>query len=120
MFPILVVDDDPEILQLLKMTLEQAGHEVITAQTGAEFLAQAMVQQPELIVLDIMLGEDFGPDLYDKLLAQGFDKRIPVIFLSALAEDRPMEEPRPGHRYALLGKPFDTAQLLREIETLTR
>lgn len=116
---VLIVDDDSEILQLLKMTLETAGYDVLTARNGREFESQVKKQRPDLIVLDIMLGEEYGPDLYDKLLGRGLDPDVPVIFLSALAEDRPLEEPRPGHKYALLGKPFDISQLIHEIEVLT-
>ncbi len=118
MATILIVDDDPEILQLLKLTLETSGYHVLTAKTGDDFQTQALRNHPDLIVLDIMLGEEYGPDLYDKLLVSGLSANVPVIFLSALAEDRPLEEPRPGHKYALLGKPFEISQLLQEIQVL--
>ena len=116
---VLVVDDDPEILQLLQMTLKTAGYDVLTARTGSEFKTQALKSRPDLIVLDIMLGDEYGPDIYDKLIHQGLDADVPVIFLSALAEDRPLEEPRPGRKYALLGKPFEITQLIHEIQILT-
>ena len=115
---VLVVDDDPEILQLLRLTLGAAGFDIVTAQTGNEFETKVMRKQPDVIVLDIMLGEENGPTVYDRLLTRGLDPKIPVIFLSALAEDRPLEEPREGHKYALVGKPFDPAKLIREIELL--
>lgn len=118
MATVLIVDDDLEILQLLKLTLETAGYDAPTAKSGEEFEAKVMRHHPDLIVLDIMLGDEYGPDIYDKLLAKGLSSKVPVIFLSALAEDRPLEEPRPGHKYALLGKPFDISKLVREIQVL--
>lgn len=115
---VLVVDDDPEILELLEITLTSFGFEADLAQNADEFRRKAWVSHPDIIILDIMLGEDNGPEIYDKLLALGLNPEIPIIFLSALASDRPMVTPQEGRRYSLLGKPFDPEKLVAEISHL--
>jgi len=117
---VLVVDDDPEILELLALTLTSSGYEAALARNAEEFRQKAWLLTPDLIILDIMLGEDNGPEIYDKLLAQGFNPDIPIIFLSALASDRPDVAPQQGRRYALIGKPFDPDKLVEEISGLIR
>lgn len=117
---VLVVDDDPEILQLLELTLLSSGYDAMLARDADEFRTKVWIMKPDLIILDIMLGEDNGPEIYDKLLGQGFDPDVPIIFLSALASDRPAVAPQEGRRYALIGKPFDPDKLVEEISTLIR
>lgn len=115
---VLVVDDDPEILELLELTLSTFGFEPELAKNAEEFLSKAWTVKPDIIILDIMLGEANGPEIYDKLLASGFDPKVPIIFLSALASDRPSVAPQQGRRYSLLGKPFDPDKLVEEISHL--
>jgi two-component system, OmpR family, alkaline phosphatase synthesis response regulator PhoP len=112
---ILVVDDDKAILELLRFELSSQGYEVVTAQNRDEFRAKALSEKPDLVILDIMLGSYNGAILYDEILGEGFDRRIPVIFLTALAQDRPPSPASPGRTYALYSKPFDPQQLLEEI-----
>ena len=115
---ILVVDDDLPILELLKCDFTAEGFEVRTARNEEEFRRQALSEKPDLIVLDIMLGDKNGPLVYDELLAQGLDRSIPVIFLSALAENGTPNSGAPGRKYLLCGKPFDSDELIREIRNL--
>ena len=119
MAKILLVDDEEQILELLKFELNSEGFEVFTACNEKEFRHHALSEKPDLIILDIMLGDKNGPLIYDELLAKGLiDRSIPVIFLSALAEDRPPVPAMPGRTYALHGKPFESEELIREIRSL--
>ena len=117
---ILIVDDDEALRDILGMMLRDAGFEVDAAQDEAEFHQLALGKKPDLMILDIMLGDTDGTTAYHKLLLKGFDKTIPVIFLTALAKDYAHTEPQPGRVYALLGKPFDYDQLVREVCGLLR
>ena len=116
--PILLVDDDRTILRLLEFELMSEGFNVVTARNGEEFRSKALSGKPSLIVLDIMLGTENGALIYNELLLNGLDRQIPVIFLTALAEDRPSSPASPGHTYALYSKPFDSERLVREIHAL--
>jgi two-component system, OmpR family, alkaline phosphatase synthesis response regulator PhoP len=117
---ILVTDDDKAILKLLEYKLQTSGFDVITAQNDEEFRQKALTEKPDLLILDIWLGNQNGALLYDEVLARGFDPQIPVIFLTALAQDRPQTPASSGRKYILRGKPFDPDALIKEINELIR
>jgi len=115
---ILCVDDDAAFLKLLRRQLESHDFDVSVAQDAKSFHGVALVEKPDLIVLDIILGNDMGPTTYDQLLELGFDKKVPVIFLSGLASDQPKNPASEGGTYALHSKPFDIKKLLEDINRL--
>ena len=83
---ILVVDDEPSIVKLVKTTLEGRGYTVDEAFDGVEALAQAKLHQPDLILLDIMMPRMDGTEVRKRLLADPETKDIPVIHLSAVGD----------------------------------
>ena len=83
---ILVVDDEPSIVKLVKTTLEARGYDVITANDGIEALAEAKTQKPDLILLDIMMPHMDGREARKQLLADPSTATIPVIHLSAVGD----------------------------------
>lgn len=115
---ILVVDDEVSMQKLLKDTLTFSGFEVLLAGDGEQFKERALEQRPDVIILDLILGNQDGSAVYQELLGMGLDENIPVVFISALAEDRPPSPPRPNRKYALLGKPFDPEKLVRDLRKL--
>lgn len=115
---ILVVDDEKSMQDLLRDTLKLAGFEVSLAGNDAEFRELAFHHRPDVIILDILLGDKDGIQAYDELIHDGLDSKIPVIFLSALAKGREPTYPEPGKRYALLGKPFNSDDLVGRIHKL--
>ncbi|OGW72107.1 MAG: hypothetical protein A2Y02_02800 [Omnitrophica bacterium GWA2_52_12] len=117
---ILIVDDEWSMLELLRVTFAAAGLEVVLAKNDIEFKREALIQRPDVIILDLMLGEKNGMDVYEALLNEGFDPKVPVVFLSALAGDRPAAPLRAGRTYALHGKPFDPEKLVAEINTILK
>ena len=119
---ILIVDDDTELAQMLAKTLALDGYEVCIANSAGEFRLQVFTMKPGLIILDIYLGNEDGPEVYKQLLNAGLDRNTPVIFLSALIPENPM--PRsipvtPGRKYAMHGKPFRYPNLVEDIRLLT-
>jgi two-component system phosphate regulon response regulator OmpR len=116
---VLVVDDQPSMRDLLREILEMSGFEVSLARDGKEFRKRVFTQRPDIIILDILLGEEDGTEVYQELLSEGLDPDIPVIILSALAGDQPPTPPAGGRKYALFGKPFDPGRLVREMRELT-
>ena len=116
---ILVVDDEKPIRELLRHKLSASGFEVVTAKNAKEFWECAFLRKPDLIILDIWLGYKMGPDVYHELLDEGFDKEVPVIFITALIEGEPRgSKMLPGQKYALYSKPFDFEKLLFGIHSL--
>ena len=112
---ILVLDDEWPMQELLRNVLTLSGYEVDIAGNDKEFREHAFAQKPDLIILDLMLGNTDGSQVYNQLLAEGLDANIPVVFLSALAQDRPPVWPRPDRKYSLIGKPFDPDELVRQL-----
>lgn len=117
---ILVVDDEKPIRELLKHKLGMKGFDVILAKNEKEFSDMALNQKPDIIILDIWLKDKIGTNIYNKLLNNGLDPSVPVIFITALVAGQPKELPSefPGRRYALFSKPFDFEKLAHEIDFL--
>ena len=84
---ILVVDDEPEAVELLEFNLKQAGFDVLTAEDGAEALKKARSALPSLIVLDLMLPEVDGLEVCKMLRRDQTTARIPIIMLTAKAAE---------------------------------
>jgi DNA-binding response OmpR family regulator len=113
---ILAVDDEPEVLGLLKKRLESSGYEVLTASNGREALSIALDQKPDLIVLDILMPEMDGSETAAALRENVLTKDIPILFLTCLFTKR--EERLGGHEvgpHYFLAKPYEAQELLAEV-----
>lgn len=84
---ILVVDDEPDALELVEFNLRQAGYEVTGAEDGAEAIEKARASLPDLIVLDVMLPEMSGIEVCKVLRRDPTTARIPIILLTAKASE---------------------------------
>lgn len=113
-----VVDDDPELRQLLNTYLSEQGYEVRTLNDGKQFLARLEFQRPHLVVLDLMLPGDDGLTLLRRLRDNGDD--LPVVMLTARGEavDRIIGLEQGADDY--LAKPFIPRELSARIEAVLR
>jgi two-component system, OmpR family, phosphate regulon response regulator PhoB len=84
---ILVIDDEPDVLLLCRVNLEYEGHEVLEAGSGEEGLQLAVLHHPDLIVLDVMLPAKDGFSVLRRLRELDEMSEVPVIFLTAKAQD---------------------------------
>ena len=84
---ILVVDDEPDILELTRYNLSREGFQVTTAATGNEALAQITRDKPDLVVLDLMLPDQSGIDICKKIRATPAFQQLPIIMLTARSEE---------------------------------
>jgi CheY-like chemotaxis protein len=119
---ILVVDDDPDFVEIMRTILESNEYEVVTAANGNQAMLQVKAQKPDLMILDIMMSTVLdGLDVSEKL-AQDPDARfMPVIMVSSIAETPyahvfPMEQQ--PHMDAWLSKPVDPKALLKKVAEL--
>ncbi len=90
---ILVIDDAEDIREVAQVSLEVVGGwEVLTASSGREGVAKALAEQPDAILLDVMMPDQDGPTTFQQLQANRATQHIPVILLTAkaLASDRRM------------------------------
>ncbi|BCA55919.1 DNA-binding response regulator in two-component regulatory system with PhoR [Nitrospira sp. KM1] len=84
---ILVVEDERDILQLVKLYLEKEGYRVVAAANGTEGLKLAKSEKPDLLVLDLMLPEIDGLEVCKRLRASAETALLPIIMLTAKAEE---------------------------------
>ena len=84
---ILVVEDEQDILQLITLYLEKEGFRTVSAKTGAEALRQAKQEKPDLVVLDLMLPEMDGLEVCKRLRSAPDTALLPIIMLTAKAEE---------------------------------
>jgi DNA-binding response OmpR family regulator len=115
---ILVVDDEPEAVELVEFNLRQAGYAVTTAADGAEALKKARSQTPDLIVLDVMLPEMDGFEVCKTLRLNPATAKIPIIMLTAKAAeiDRVLGLELGADDY--LTKPFSPRELVLRIKKI--
>ena len=115
---LLVVDDEPTILELLAGTLRFAGFDVLTAVSGAEALRAAAAAKPDLILLDVMMPDCDGFDVIRRIRSGG--PRIPVIFLTARdsVHERVTGLTLGGDDYVT--KPFSLDEVLARIRAVLR
>ena len=116
---ILVVDDDPNVQRLLQYTLKQEGYEVVVAGDGAEGFRLWGAEQPDLILLDVMLPKLDGYQVATKIRTEeGTAGHVPIIMLTA---EREVEQKVRGLRAGAddyLIKPFHPAELMARIKSL--
>ena len=118
---VLVVDDDRVIQQLLEVNLELEGYEVVaTAADGKEALEKIAELKPDLVILDIMMPKMDGLEVCRRLRADPDLAGIPVILLSARAQDMDIREGLEIGASAYLTKPFDPVELLEVVGRLAK
>lgn len=117
---ILVVDDEPDALDLIQFNLKAAGFEVVTADDGAEALKKARSTLPALVVLDVMLPEVDGLEVCKTLRREPETAAIPIIMLTAKAAeiDRVLGLELGADDY--LTKPFSPRELVLRVKALLR
>ncbi|MGH8925748.1 MAG: GGDEF domain-containing response regulator [Acidimicrobiia bacterium] len=117
---ILVVDDDPDILSVVKINLELEGYQVDTAEDGREAVDKAMIEAPELILLDIMMPRMDGLTALRRIRSHGTTGNTSVILLTArgLPEDRVKGLELGADDY--ITKPFDISELVARVKAVLR
>ena len=117
-YRILIVDDEPDVTELLKHKLEQEGYRCEILNNPLKFVGLAREFQPDLIILDIMMPELNGMQLCNIVKADLTMEHIPIIFLTARneAEDRVKGLKAGADDY--VSKPFDTRELLLRVDKI--
>jgi DNA-binding response OmpR family regulator len=103
---VLVVDDEPDVLLLCRLNLEQRGHQVLEAPNGDEALDLARREAPDLVVLDLMLPGIDGYQVLQALRAEEGTSGIPVLVLTAKSLQADRDRSRQLGAAAFLTKPF--------------
>ena len=113
---ILIVDDDPAITTLLKMSFELEGHVVVTTHTGKEALELAQRIHPAAMVVDVMMPEMDGLELIRRLRDSPATAEIPIVCCSARALAADVDAGLAAGADEYVTKPCDPLELVRSVE----
>ena len=115
---ILIVDDEPMNLDILQTRLAVHGYEILTATNGEEALAMASTQQPDLILLDIMMPKVDGIDVCRHLKADASLPFMPIIMVTAKADSKDVVAGLEAGADEYLTKPFRADALVDSVREL--
>jgi CheY-like chemotaxis protein len=115
---VLIVDDNPDSIAIMRSILESRGYDVAAAQSGAEALDFLQRETVNLVLLDIMMPEMSGTEVLQRIKDNAATGRLPVILVTAKTQD---EDVLSGYQYGAdyyITKPFTAKQLLYGIELI--
>lgn len=115
---ILVVDDEPDVVELVAFNLRARGFDVISATNGLDGLMLARRHQPRLVILDVMMEGMDGLSACEILRAQPATRQIPVIILTAATGEIARLNSYASGAADFLSKPFSPQDLLRRVARL--
>ena len=120
---ILIVDDDPDLVEAVSTILESKGYAVAKAYGGVEGLKKAETEKPDLIVLDVMMPDKDGYEVCKELKADDAYRSIPILLLTAVVENIPtskytqqMGKETEADDY--VDKPVEPEELVKRVEAL--
>lgn len=115
---VLIIDDETELVELMRMRLEANGYKVGFAYDGEAGLEKARSEKPDLIILDIMLPKKDGYKVCELLKNDAAFSRIKIIIFTARAQQEDLKRGREAGADAYITKPFDPQALLSKIREL--
>ncbi len=115
---ILAVDDEPHILKLVAFSLSSGGFEVIEASDGLSAIEIAEAEQPDLILLDVMMPALDGYEACRRLKANPATAHIPVVMLSAKSQKAEQEVGRAAGAIDYICKPFTPKELVSQVREI--
>ncbi len=116
---VMVVDDEPDLCETVKLLLEGKGYEVMSAQSGAEALKKLKKERPDLVLIDFFMPEMTGRALADKIRADPKLKDLKLAFLTvALFGEVGREDLQKLGILDYIQKPFDNEDLVRRVKKM--
>ena len=115
---VLVIDDDPVILELLRVNFEIEGFDVICAKDGEEGFAKARAEHPDIVISDIMMPRRDGLQLLADLKGEPTTEDLPVILLSAKAQKTEVKQGLDLGADDYITKPFDPLELIDRLNAV--
>jgi len=112
---ILIVDDEPYMVRVVKMTLEGKNFELRTATSGQEAIEKIKEQQPDLMILDVVMPEMNGIEMMEQLHELGLLVRFPIILLTGKGQSTLNDEIIKTANATIITKPFSPIELKQAI-----
>jgi len=116
---VLLAEDEPHIVELLRFLLGRMGYEVDTEPNGRMALQRALTERPDVMILDVMLPDLNGFDLLRELRADTRGAQIPVVMLTAKGQREDRETAERLKVDVFITKPFSNAELVDTVARLT-
>jgi len=113
---IMAVDDENDVLLVVKTALQTEGFDVVTASSGPEALEKVFDETPDLVILDVMMPGMTGFEVLQTLRADDRTARTPVIMLTGLSEKSKIKEALAAGTDYYIVKPFDFQDLLTKVQ----
>jgi|APSaa5957512622_1039677.scaffolds.fasta_scaffold70783_2 CheY-like chemotaxis protein len=118
---ILIIDDEPDLLEVMRGRLESEGYEVITSSDGSNGIEKAKSHLPDLIIIDVMMPGIDGFEVLEKIKEYDETKRIPVLIFSSGSEEEVLAKKALSLGAAgYIVKPFKTDALLFTVNKFIR
>jgi DNA-binding response OmpR family regulator len=115
---VLAADDDEDILELVTFRLERSGYTVVQARDGEQALDLAQEKQPDLALLDVMMPKLDGFEVTRRLRANEATSRMPIILLTARAQDADVQEGFDAGADDYIRKPFSPQELRARVQSI--
>ena len=115
---VLAADDDEDILELITFRLERSGYKVIQARDGEQAWQLAIEAKPDMAVLDVMMPKLDGFELTRRLRAEPVTSRMPIILLTARAQDSDVQEGFEAGADDYIRKPFSPQELRARVQAI--
>ena len=120
MYRILIVEDEPDVADLIAFNLKRAGYETLVAHDGIEGLEAALTKDPDLVILDLMLPGRDGYGVFKELRRDSRTSETPVIMLTARAQTEDRIQGLEAGADDYLTKPFSPKELLLRVQSVLR
>ena len=115
---VLVADDDPDILSLVKLRLERSGYDVVSAGDGEQALETARMRAPDLALLDVMMPKLDGYEVTARLRQEEATRHLPVILLTARVQESDIARGVEAGADDYVKKPFSTYELHDRVQAV--
>jgi DNA-binding response OmpR family regulator len=115
---ILLIDDHQTVFRLIEAIVRIKGYKLLYAESGQQGIVMARKEQPDLVLLDVMMPDIDGFKVCQYLKENDDTKEIPIMFLTARGADGDLEAGRKAGADGFMTKPFQTMEVLKQIERL--
>ncbi len=117
---ILIVDDEPDIVEAVKMRLENYGYDIIKAINGLEAIEKSKTEKPDLIILDVMMPGLDGFEVCRRIRHDPETSSIPIIFLTVAGGAEHRQRGLQAGAQVYIAKPFESEILVDEVKKLLK
>lgn len=115
---ILVVEDDPDIRELIAISLRRAGFAVEPVENGERGITSARAHPPDLAIVDVMMPGISGHEVAERLASDALTAGVPILMLSARGQPRDVDDGLASGAYAYVVKPFSPRELVARVTEL--